>query len=188
MRSIQTHYCRVQWNELMRIYVEEDVEDVEEKDKEKIHFELGYRLKGSEEPVFFKWKYNVEIAENKSDKSDKITLKCVDVIDKEKRIDKEEVKYNIWHTEKCNEMEKRFPKFAKDLIQNFPKEDWSQIIIELFPSISCYPQRHCMLDSSIVKDNEKEILMFENMLAKDWIQNKRRDNWDNWDNWDIIRK
>lgn len=169
MEYIQTYYCRDQWNDLIRISVEDNLIDL-------IHFELGYQLKKSsleKTPyTIFKWKYDVEI------ENDSISLKCIDVIDKEKRIDKEEVKYNIWHTEKCKEMEERFSKFVKDLTQNFPREDWSQIIIELFPSISSYPQRHCMLDSSVVKDNEKEIIMFENMLAKDWIQNKRRDNWD----------
>jgi len=166
---IQTHYCRVQWNELTRINLENNV----------IHFELGYQLKSSSETsqTFFKWRYIVNVSDVENDVND-ITLKCVDISDKEKHIDKDDIKYNIWHTSKCKETEERFSKFAKDLIQNFPKEDWIQIIIELFPSISSYPQRHCMLDSSVVKDNEKEIIMFENMLAKDWIINKRRDNWD----------
>ena len=75
--------------------------------------------------------------------------------DKDKYINEEDIKYNIWHTLRCEKLEENFPKFVNDLQKNFRKEDWIQIIIELFPSISGY--------------SESEY---------DWIENKRKENWE----------
>ena len=155
--NFQTQYCRVQWNDLTRINVDNN-----------IHFELGYQLRGVSSEIYFKWKYEID---------NNLSLKCVNIVNKEVYIQKDDIKYNMWHTLKCEQLEECFPKFANDLKQNFPKEEWFQIIIELFPSISSYPKKHCMIDSSVSNINKEKIIEFENILAKDWIQNKRKDNW-----------
>ena len=163
MEHIKTHYCRDKWNDLTRISI----------DNKNIYFELGYCLKSSVKSrmksynnistynkPFFKWKYEVDINDND------ITLKCINIVDKEKYINQDDVKYNIWHTSRCENLEKNFPKFASDLQKNFPKQEWIQIIIEVFPSISSYPKKHC------------DFVDYEDILAKDWIKNKRQENWE----------
>lgn len=138
MKDIKTRYCRVQWNDLIRI-------SIDDKD---IHFELGYCLKSTSR-IIFKWKYVLDLLSLK--------LTCINILDKDKDkyINEEDIKYNIWHTLRCEKLEENFPKFVNDLQKNFRKEDWIQIIIEIFPSISRY--------------SESEY---------DWIENKRKENWE----------
>lgn len=194
-KYIKTYYCRDKWNDLIRISI----------DKNTIYFELGYCLKTSVKSYdnistnnkpFFKWKYEVYINDNGiSDINDNgisdngindngisgisdisindngindITLNCVNIVDKEEFINQDDVKYNMWHTLRCENLEKNFPKFASDLQKNFSKEEWIQIIIELFPSISSYPKKHCDFEDYDV---------WENILSKSWIQDKRQENW-----------
>ena len=150
--KVQTCYSRIQWNDLIRI----DIDDI---DDNKIYFELGYILKGSSD-IFYKWKYEV---------NNNLELRCTEIIDKDVFISAHDIKYNIWHTLRCENLEKYFPIFAKDLKENFEREEWTKIIIEVFPSISSYID-----DIDIIDDIDQK---FKNVISKDWIQHKRKENW-----------
>ena len=148
--KVETRYSRLQWNNLIKINQEDN----------KIYFQLGYVVKGSCD-IFFKWKYEVD---------NNLELRCTEIIDKEVFISSDDIKYNIWHTLRCEKLEKYFPLFANDLKENFEREEWFKIIIELFPSISSY------IDVIDEPNYDKE--KFKNIISRNWILNKRGENWD----------
>jgi hypothetical protein len=143
MDLYETNYCRVNWNNLIKITFI---------DPNKIHFRLGCQRKGSDK-IEFNWEYllNLEL----------YTLERVDSY--KNIILPTEVKYNLWNSERSKKIEELFPLFIESLRRNYKQADLGKIIIHLFPFICSYD-----LSISQSKENKLFVQWVENKLKDSW--------------------